>query len=183
MPKNAPRKDQFAREYLLDLNSQQAAVRCGYSKRSAAQQGSRLLKDVKIKAEIDREMALRSQKTGISAQRVVQELARIGLADVRDVMSWDAAGVTFIPSADLSDDAARGIQSVKSRERTSVDNEGNASVVVELEVKMHPKEPALNLLARHLGMLKDPMADGLAAVADAMRKATIAAAQARARRR
>lgn len=166
-----PKRERFVDEYLVDLNITQAAIRCGYSRASAGQQGNRLFRNVQIRAEIDRRMAERAQKTGVTAERVVQELARMGLADVRDVAEWDASGVRFKASADLTENAARAIQSVKSRERTTYDADGNPTTTVELELKLYPKDPALNLLARHLGMLKDPAADALTNVAEAIRAA------------
>ena len=67
----------FCREYIIDCNGTQAAVRAGYAKHTAKQQGSRLLTNDDIKAEIMRLSKLVHKKLEISAERVLQELASI----------------------------------------------------------------------------------------------------------
>lgn len=68
----------FVREYLIDLNATQAAIRAGYSERTANEQGARLLANVSIRAEIEKGQQKREKKTGITAERVLKELAAIG---------------------------------------------------------------------------------------------------------
>ena len=69
-----PRQEAFVREYLIDRNATQAAIRCGYSEATAGQQACRLLKDVKIRAAIDSATEAISEKLGIDAKRVLKEL-------------------------------------------------------------------------------------------------------------
>lgn len=165
-----PRQAAFVEEYMIDLNATRAYQKVyKRSKLVSEANSSRLISNAKVAAVIAERMRQRGERNGVMAERVVQELARMGFADVRDVASWDEKGITFKASADLTEDAARMIQSVKSRERTTYDADGNPSTTVELEVKLYPKDPALNLLARHLGMLKDPKADALTNIAEAIR--------------
>ena len=75
-----PKQQRFVGEYLIDLNATKAAIRAGYSKKTAKQQGARLLTNVDIQTVIQRAMDERSLRTGIKADRMIAELARIGFA-------------------------------------------------------------------------------------------------------
>lgn len=78
----------FVREYLIDLNATQAAIRAGYSASTANEQGSRLLANVSVKGVIEAAMDLRAERTDITADRVLRELAKIGFADIRKTIKW-----------------------------------------------------------------------------------------------
>lgn len=67
----------FVEEYLIDLNATQAAIRAGYSAKTADQQGSRMLANVKVQQAIAERMAERSKRTGVNQDRVVLELSKI----------------------------------------------------------------------------------------------------------
>ena len=67
----------FCKEYVIDCNATQAAIRAGYAKQTAKQQGSRLLTNVDVSAEIERLSASVHKQLEISAERVLQELAAI----------------------------------------------------------------------------------------------------------
>jgi len=71
-----PKQQRFVEEYLVDLNATQAAIRAGYSERTADQQGSRLLANVKVKAAIAVAVERRSEDTGITAAWALQRLKR-----------------------------------------------------------------------------------------------------------
>ena len=71
----------FIQEYLVDLNATKAAVRAGYSKRSARQIGSEILAKPHVKAAIDAALLERSKRTQIAADRVISELAAIAFAN------------------------------------------------------------------------------------------------------
>ena len=64
----------FVREYLIDLNATQAAIRAGYSAKTAAEQSVRLLKNVKIQGMVHEEMLKRSEKTEITAEYVLRTI-------------------------------------------------------------------------------------------------------------
>ena len=75
-----PRQRFFVLEYLIDLDPRQAAIRAGYSPRSARSQGPALLRRTDIAAAIRKEMDERARRTGITAERVLEEYARVVLA-------------------------------------------------------------------------------------------------------
>jgi phage terminase small subunit len=67
----------FVREYLIDLNATQAAIRAGYSPKTARQQGARLLSDVDIQAAVQKAQAELSQIALVTAEDVVKGLREI----------------------------------------------------------------------------------------------------------
>ncbi len=103
------KQKRFIEEYLIDLNATQAAIRAGYSPDTAQQTGSENLSKPVIRAQIDRAMAERSKRTGVNAERVVQELAKIAFVNAAEVI--DPKTATVKEDALPEDTAA--IQSVK----------------------------------------------------------------------
>lgn len=82
------RQLRFVEEYLVDLNATQAAIRAGYSEKTAYSIGQRLLKDVEVAAAIAKAQAARSEKTEITAERVLQELWDIATADPNELVQF-----------------------------------------------------------------------------------------------
>lgn len=78
-PKLTPKQALFCKEYLVDLNATQAAIRAGYSKRTAQRIGSENLSKPLIAAEIQRLMDKRSEKVEISSDWVLK-----GIKDLTD---------------------------------------------------------------------------------------------------
>ena len=75
----------FCEEYQSDLNATQAAIRAGYSKATAKQQGSRLLTNVDVQAEVQRLIAERAEKVGLDGEEILKEIKRLALASEDDV--------------------------------------------------------------------------------------------------
>ena len=80
------KQKRFVEEYLIDLNATQAAIRAGYSAKTANEQGARLLVNVSIQKAISRAMTARSNRTNISQERVVNELAKIAFLNISDII-------------------------------------------------------------------------------------------------
>ncbi len=139
------KQKRFIEEYLIDLNATQAAIRAGYSPDTAKSIGSENLTKPDIKAQIARAMAERSRRTGVNADRVVMELAKIAFVNANDVIDTETA--TLRPDALPEDTAA--IQSVKVK---TFGEDG-----LEREIKMADKLKALELLGKHLGMFRDKL--------------------------
>ena len=139
------KQKRFIEEYLIDLNATQAAIRAGYSPDTAKSIGSENLTKPDIKAQIAKAMAERSRRTGVNADRVIMELAKIAFVNANDVI--DAETATLKPDALPEDTAA--IQSVKVK---TFGEDG-----LEREIKMADKLKALELLGKHLGMFRDKL--------------------------
>ena len=138
------KQQRFCEEYLVDLNATQAAIRAGYSKKTARSQGQRLLTNVDIQREIQRRMDERSQRTGIDGDRVVQELERIAFAKITDVLDYGPDGVHLKDCSQVSSEVLAAIASVTNH----TTKKGRKAV----RLKMHNKIAALTLLGRHLGL-------------------------------
>ena len=145
MRKLTPKQQRFVEEYLVDLNATQAAIRAGYSKKTAASQGERLLRNVEIQAAIQAAMKARQERTEITQDRVLAELAKIAFGDQRRVMSWGPSGVKLRDSETLTGEEAAIVAEVSE----SVTAAGGT-----LKLKTHDKVGALKLLGEHLGMFK-----------------------------
>ena len=76
------RRALFCREYLIDLNATQAAIRAGYKPSNAATYGLRMLAREDVQAEIARLQAERAERTGMKADAVLREVSQIAFADV-----------------------------------------------------------------------------------------------------
>ena len=85
------KQKRFCEEYLIDLNATQAAVRAGYAQKTAYSQGQRLLKDVEIAETITKLKSMQSKRTGITADRVLEELSKLGFAPIDDCESFKAS--------------------------------------------------------------------------------------------
>lgn len=137
------KQKRFIEEYLIDLNATQAAIRAGYSPETAGAIGAENLKKPQISSQIDKAMAERSKRTGVNADRIVMELAKIAFVNAADVIDPETATV----KADASRDDTAAIQSVKVK---TFGEDG-----LEREIKMADKLKALELLGKHHGMFKD----------------------------
>ncbi len=71
------KQKRFADEYLLDLNAKQAAIRAGYSEKTAKEQASRLLTNVNLKAYIAEKQKKLEEKTGLTVEWVIGELKNV----------------------------------------------------------------------------------------------------------
>ena len=85
------KQKRFCEEYLIDLNATQAAVRAGYAPKTAYSQGQRLLKDVEIAETITKLKSMQSKRTGITADRVLEELAKLGFSPMDECESFKAS--------------------------------------------------------------------------------------------
>lgn len=148
MAKLTEKQKLFVSEYLIDLNATQAAIRAGYSPKTAEQIGYQMLKKTSVSDAIAQAMAERSKRTGITADRVLNELAMIGFANAADIINFGAATV----KGDASREDTACIQSVKVKTIPT-----DAGDITEREVKLYDKKSALELIGKHLGMFKDKL--------------------------
>lgn len=79
-----PKLVQFYTEYLVNLNGRQASIRVGYRETTAEQQASRLLTKDNAKNMVQAGMDERSECLKVSADDVIQELKKIGFANLEE---------------------------------------------------------------------------------------------------
>ena len=93
MAKLTEKQQRFIDEYLIDLNATQAAIRAGYSVKTAREQASQNLTKLNIQQAISEKMAERSKRTGVNQDRIVLELAKIAFVNAADVIDSDDATI------------------------------------------------------------------------------------------
>ncbi|MCM1326950.1 MAG: terminase small subunit [Bacteroidales bacterium] len=147
MTKLTEKQQIFVKEYLIDLNATQAAIRAGYSYKTAAEQGHQLLQKTSVQKAISEAMAERSKRTGINQDRIFLELAKIALAKMTDIVDNQGR----IKETATADDLAC-IESIKYKE-----TKGDAVSSIEREVKLSSKIKAIELIGKHLGMWNEKM--------------------------
>ena len=139
------KQKRFVDEYLIDLNATQAAIRAGYSVKTARSISNELLTKPDIQACIEQKQAVIARRTGISQDRVVRELAKMAFVNITDVV--DSNGRI---RRDATNDDLACIESIKVKQMES--DTGSSE---EREVKLCSKLKALELLGKHLGMWND----------------------------
>ncbi|MCZ7488528.1 terminase small subunit [Rhizobium rhizogenes] len=159
----------FVREYLIDLDPRRAALAAGYSASMAASKAYQWVSNSKTKPlvyeAVRKAMEARAQRTEVTADRVVQELAKIGFADIRKVIKWKSHLVNEEDNPDGGDVAViktivtNQVELVASDE---IDDETAAAIseisqntAGGIKLKLHDKRAALVDLGKHLGMFKD----------------------------
>ena len=148
---------QFVREYLIDLNATQAAIRAGYSKKTAYSLGQRLLKHVEVQGALQDAMARRAKKNEITADRVVQELAKIGFANIGDYVNTTGTA-PFIDLSAMTREQAAALSEITVDEYTEGRGE-EAREVKRVKVKLCDKRAALVDLGKHIGMFRGESGD------------------------
>ena len=127
-----PRQRRFVDEYLVDLNGTQAAIRAGYSQKTARQIGQKLLTKVDIQQAISAAQAARQERTELTADEVIRDLR-----EVRDV--------------------CLGRKSVKVVEVVKFEGEATPHEVDSLVFDPAGANKALELLGKHIGMFGDKL--------------------------
>lgn len=145
----SPRQEQFIAEYLLDLNATQAAIRAGYSAKTAQEQGSRLLSNVIIAQRIAEKRQELADNTGLSVERVLQEAMRLAFFDIRKLTDDEG---NPIPVHQLDADTAAAIQGLELATERGPDKESGPTIV--RKYKIADKNSAIERLFKHLGLFE-----------------------------
>lgn len=148
-----PKQERFVQEYLVDLNATQAAIRAGYSKKTAKVQGCRLLTYAAVAKAIEAGRAVQAETAIVTREQVLRELKRIGMSDIRKL--YDETG-RLKKIADLDDDTAAAVASVEFEELFEGAEGERFEIGRTVKIKRFDKTKALETLGRHLGLWKDP---------------------------
>lgn len=141
----------FCEEYLIDLNATQAAIRAGYSEDTAKSIGCENLTKPNIQESITRMKVERSQRTQITADRVLQELAVIGFSSVQNYILDDDGKLELEQAAEV--DSIRAVSSIR-RKKKKYGHGKDQTEEVETEIKLWPKVSALQQMGQHLGIFE-----------------------------
>jgi phage terminase small subunit len=165
-PKLTPKQAAFVRAYLETGNASEAYRRAYNAENMKPEvikvKASELLKNGNVAVTVSQRQAQVAEKHGVTVERIVAELAKIGFSDIRKVVKWGSRRVTademeqeveageavftnsvqLIPSEQVDDDTAAAIAEI---------SEGQHGI----KIKLHDKKGALVDLGKHLGMFKD----------------------------
>lgn len=153
-PTLTAKQQRFVKGYLIDLNAAAAARRAGYSKRTARQMGTENLSKPYIRAIIEAEIEARKARLSIKAEQIIQELALIAFAGIKDFVEIDESGAIKVrPLDSLGERKSKVIKKVKDNRVIKSTSEGGAIRSGTFQIELHDKVRCLELLARHLGLL------------------------------
>ena len=153
----SPKRQRFVDEYLIDLNGTQAAIRAGYSARTANEQAAALLAIPNVREAVEAGRRVIAERNAITQDRIRQELAKLAFADLGEI--YDASG-NLKPVHEMSREARAVLSGIETSTRRKP---GTDEVLVIRKVKRWDKVRALQLLGQDLGMF-NPLEDRLTAL-------------------
>jgi phage terminase small subunit len=139
-------KQQFMREYLVDMNASAAARRCGYSAKSCRVTACLMFKDpllIKIRTEYTKMVMAQHD---ISVHRTLDELGKIAVTNIDEVCRWENNRLVVNNMDDIPPEMRAAVKKV-SRVTTPLGT--------RLEIEMHDKIKALELIGRYHAMFTD----------------------------
>ena len=143
--KLSPKQKRFCEEYLIDLNGTQSAIRAGYSKKTARKIASENLTKLDIQEEIQRLMNIRSERTEITTDKVLKELADIAFDDIKNYLNFKMNEEGQIDLMIKDSDTIN----TKNISEISLGKDG------QFKFKLYCKDTALVNVGKHLGMFTD----------------------------
>ncbi|RQR87643.1 MULTISPECIES: terminase small subunit [unclassified Burkholderia] len=144
----SPKAALFVNEFLRDLNGTQAAIRAGYSAKTAATQASRLLKNVQVQRAIAAARERIATKFEITRERVMLEYARLAFSDPRNFFNDDG---TMKRVPELDDDAAAALAGFEVMEEFEGSGKDRFQIGVTSKVKWADKKGALDSISKIMG--------------------------------
>lgn len=144
-PKLTSKQQAFVQEYLVDLNATQAALRAGYSPKTADRIGTENLQKPVVSAEIERLKAIRAKKTEITAELVLRDLYAIRKMSVKDIMNDD---FSLKPLSEWPDIWLETINGIDVKELFD-SGTGDVNAILK-KIKWPDKLKALEMIGRHV---------------------------------
>lgn len=153
----------FVREYLVDKNATQAAIRAGYSPKTAASIGEENLKKPEIRAAVDASLLELAERVGITAEMVLRERKRIAFFDARKLLDNEG---NPLPMQELDDDTAAAIAGLEVVQMSGGDEIPGVISLVK-KYRFATKDTSLAALEKYLGLNEKPMRFALPKIQDA----------------
>ena len=152
----------FIKEYLIDLNITAAALRAGYSEKTAYSIGQETFNKPHIQAAIQKEMNKRARRTEITADKVLEEYAKLGFSDVTDYLQVVTERIlvghdkeTGEPISDISQFVLMKDTANIPKSKLAAISEIKQAKDGSISFKLHDKKGALDSIAKHLGMFAE----------------------------
>lgn len=138
------KQELFVKEYIVDFNATRAAIAAGYSEDSARSIASENLAKPDLQKAIQKEIEKRKKRIEINQDFVLEQLAKIAGADIKDYLEYDEDGeIRFKPYNEVDGEVIAEISNTATAHGRSK------------KIKLHDKMKALELLGKHFGMYKD----------------------------
>ncbi|KDN58460.1 terminase small subunit [Exiguobacterium sp. AB2] len=138
-----PKQQRFCDEYLVSLNATQAAIKAGYSEKTAGAQGSRLLKDVNVRKYIGGKQRETFLENTLTREEVLSRLSDIAAGKVPEIKEVVTRKAEYIPNEN----------DPEGKKMTMVYNE--YAEMIPLPTKNSDRNKALELLGRHYALFTD----------------------------
>ena len=147
----------FCDEYLIDLNATKA-YKVAYPNckkdETACVNGSRLLRNARVQEYIAIHQKQREERTQVTQDKVIHELAKIAFADIRALYD-DNGNLKNVKC--LEDNIAGAVSQLETFEEYEGRGDDREYVGDTKKVKLLDKTKALELLGKHLGMFTDKL--------------------------
>jgi phage terminase small subunit len=150
------RQERFVQEYLVDLNATQAAKRAGYSTASRCA-GSQIMSRPNVRQAIDHCLDERTHEYRVEHDRIIQELAALGFAQIADFVSIDGETVKWTSFDDLPRMKRAAVKKIKHGKHYGKTGE---LIGETIEMELEPKVRSLELLGKHVGMFRGVTPEG-----------------------
>lgn len=151
--KLTPKQRLFVKEYLVDLNATQAAIRAGYSKKTAMQMGEENLRKPVIQASLQLKMAEREKKVDFSAEGTLRELKNIVHFNIKNI--FDEHG-KMKSIKELDDSTAAAIAGIEFTSKMDGDD-----LVRVTKIRLNDKNKAIDSAMRHFSLYNDKLNVGV----------------------
>jgi phage terminase small subunit len=147
-----PKQKRFVEQYLLDLNATQAAIRAGYSAKSARVDGPRMLSNAAISEAIAELVEERSKRTQVAADQIIEELSKLAFVNMDDYMRVGKDGDPYVDLSAATRAHKAGLIAFECHDYKDGRGE-DARDVRKVSIKINPaKFAALVKLGEHVGL-------------------------------
>ena len=146
------KQEQFCQEYLIDLNATQAAIRAGYSEKTARSVGCENLTKPDIVERIAERQKERAERMQISQDKVLSELSKLGFSNMLDYTREAGEGFLAVDVSEITRDQAAAIQEITVDHIRKKPGDDDDPGVDRVKLKLCDKRAALVDIGKHLGM-------------------------------
>lgn len=147
------RQQAFIDNYVVSKNASDAALKAGYSEKTAGAGGHQALKNIEIRAEIDRRLAAQAEKLEITADRIRSNLADIANGSVAHFIKIQPDGTPVVDFSGMTPQTAAALASVTVEEFK--DGRSDKREVRRIKFSMADRVKANELLGRHFGLFAE----------------------------
>lgn len=148
------KQEAFCREYVIDRNGMQAAIRAGYAYVSAAEVASQLIRLSKVQQRIHRGRAFLEANANLKQETILNEMATLAQSSIDHYDYDEETGRVFL-APNAPPNAMHAIAAVKRRKTVTEDDNGNVTIRYDVEIKLWDKPTPLKLMGRHVGLFPD----------------------------